>query len=283
MGEIIFLFLLGASFGSFLNVLIFRYEPGMAVFGKHLSGRSFCPRCKKKLSWYELLPIVSFIIQRGKCRGCRQSISFQYPIVEIVSGLIVITVLQVLGVTPDGLIFTIALLILLAASVIDIRHYVIPDALTLIILVLGVIRTAIITMGESSQILLSLPSTFLGTYGYVFSFTASPIIIHSVAALVAGSFFAAIILLSKGKAMGWGDAKLSFATGLLMGWPDIILVLMIAFIIGAVVGISMIFTRAKKMKDALPFGPFIAIGTVTVIYFGHDIISLYFKLLNLMV
>jgi len=282
MGEIIFLFLLGASFGSFLNVLIFRYEPGAAVFGRHLSGRSFCPRCKKKLSWYELLPIVSFIIQRGKCRGCRQSISFQYPIVEIVSGLIVITVLQVLGVTPDGLIFTIALLILLAASVIDIRHYVIPDALTLIILALGVIRTAIITIGESSNIFLP-SNTFLGTYGYVFSFIASPLITHSVAALVAGVFFAAIILLSKGKAMGWGDAKLAFATGLLMGWPDIILVLMIAFIIGAVVGISMIFARVKKMKDALPFGPFIAIGAATVIYFGHDIISLYFKLLNLMV
>ncbi len=281
-GLSLFLFLVGLALGSFLNVLICRYEPGMAVFSKRLGGRSFCPKCKNILSWYELVPVFSFIIQRGRCNHCEQKISLQYPIVEILSGLIVATLPYVLGVTPDALIFIIAFLVMLTASLIDIRHYVIPDALTIIILALGTIRTAIVVINTPVNAILS-PSTFLGSYGYIFSFTANPLIAHLTGALIAGAFFTAIILLSKGVAMGWGDAKLAFASGLLIGWPDIIMALMIAFIIGAIVGIIMMIAKTKKMKDALPFGPFIAIGVAVVVYFGYDIIALYFKLLNLMV
>jgi len=278
--QILFLFLFGAILGSFLNVLILRYELGGAVFGRHLKGRSHCPHCNKTLSWYELMPIISFIIQLGRCRGCGQKISLQYPIVEIMAGVIVATIPQILGFTPFALIWAIALLVLLVISFIDVRHYVIPDALTIIIALLGVVVTAIIMMGDVSRFTI-IPGTFLGDYALVFSFTDNPWLARLFAAFIGGAFFSSIILLSRGKAMGWGDAKFVAAIGLLMGWPDTLMAIIIAFVIGAIVGILMLVSKKKKFKDILPFGPFIALGVMMVVYFGHDIISLYFRFLYL--
>jgi len=278
--QTLFLFFLGTIFGSFLNVLILRYRPGEAVLGKHLGGRSACPKCGKILNWYELIPIVSFIVQAGRCRGCKGGISFQYPVVEILSGLIVATVPLMLGLTPFAFIWAAALLILLAISFIDARNYVIPDALTAAVAVLGIAATVMVSAGKVSGMDL-VPGTFLGSYAYVFSFTESPLIAHLAAALAGGIFFSVVIMLSRGKAMGWGDAKLAGAIGLLVGWPDAIMALMVAFIAGAVVGIAALIFKKKKLKDALPFGPFIAIGTAIVVYFGYDIISAYFRFLNL--
>jgi len=278
--QILFLFLFGVILGSFLNVLILRYELGGAVFGRQLKGRSRCPHCNKALSWYELMPIISFIIQFGKCRNCREKISLQYPVVEIISGVIVATIPQILGFTPLALIWAIALLVLLIISFIDARHYVIPDVLTIIIVLLGIAATAIIAIGDTPFPAL-IPGTFLGDYAFVFSFTDNPWLLRLAAAFVGGAFFSSIILLSRGKAMGWGDAKLIAAIGILIGWPDALLVMMIAFITGATVGIIMLVGKKKKIKDALPFGPFIAFGVMMVVYFGYDIISLYFRFLYL--
>ena len=278
--QILFLFLFGAVLGSFLNVLILRYELGGAVFGRHLKGRSHCPHCNKTLSWYELIPIISFIIQLGRCRECRQKISLQYPVVEIMAGVIVATIPQILGFTPFALIWVIALLVLLVMSFIDVRHYVIPDALTIIIALLGVAVAAILMIGDVSRFTI-IPGTFLGDYALVFSFTDNPWLARLFAAFIGGAFFSSIILLSRGKAMGWGAAKFVGAIGLLMGWPDTLMAIMIAFIVGAIVGILMLVSKKKKFKDILPFGPFIALGVIMVVYFGHDIISLYFRFLHL--
>ena len=278
--QILFLFLFGITLGSFLNVLILRYELGGAVFGRQLKGRSSCPHCHKTLSWYELIPIVSFIIQLGKCRNCGEKISFQYPLVEIMAGIIVATIPQILGITPLAFVWVAALLVLLVISFIDARHYVIPDVLTIIIALLGIAATAIIAIGDTPFLAL-IPGTFLGDYAFVFSFTNNPWLLRLSAAFVGGAFFSSIILLSRGKAMGWGDAKLIAAVGLLIGWPDILLVIMMAFIAGAIVGVTMLVGKKKRFKDALPFGPFIAFGVIMVVYFGYDIISLYFRFLHL--
>jgi len=275
-----FLFLFGVILGSFLNVLILRYELGGAVFGRQLKGRSRCSHCNKMLSWYELIPIVSFIIQLGKCRNCREKISLQYPVVEIIAGVIMVTIPQIFGFTPLALIWATALLILLVISFIDIRHYVIPDVLTIIIALLGIVATTIITT-NNVPIFTLIPGTFLGDYAFVFSFTNNPWFARFFAAFAGGVFFSSIILLSHGKAMGWGDAKLIAAVGILIGWPDALLVMMIAFMVGAIIGITMLIGKKKKFKDALPFGPFIAFGVMMVVYFGHDIISLYFRFLHL--
>jgi leader peptidase (prepilin peptidase)/N-methyltransferase len=223
---------------------------------------------------------VSFVVQVGRCRGCKGKIALQYPVVEILSGLIMATIPQVLGMTPFAFVWAAALLILLAASFIDARNYVIPDVLTVAIALLGIVSTAMVLAGRADGTAL-VPGTFLGSYAYVFSFTQNPVIAHIAAAAAGGIFFSMVILFSRGKAMGWGDAKLAAAVGLMIGWPDAIMALMIAFIIGAVAGIFALVSKKKKLKDALPFGPFIAIGTATVVYFGYDIISAYFKFLNL--
>jgi len=278
--QTLFLFLFGVTLGSFLNVIILRYKLGGAVFGRQLKGRSHCPHCHKTLSWYELIPIVSFIVQLGKCRNCGTKISLQYLIVEIIAGIIIATIPQILGFTPLALIWATALLVLLVISFIDIQHYVIPDMLTIIIAFLGIVATTIIATSNVPLFAL-IPGTFLGNYAFVFSFTNNLWLLRLLAAFIGGAFFSSIILLSRGKAMGWGDAKLIAAVGLLIGWPDVLLVIMMAFIAGAIVGVTMLMGKKKKFKDALPFGPFIAFGVIMVVYFGYDIISLYFRFLHL--
>jgi leader peptidase (prepilin peptidase)/N-methyltransferase len=280
--KILLLFLSGTILGSFLNVVIFRYKPGGTILGKHLGGRSKCPDCKRTLNWYELVPILSFALQLGKCRGCKKSISWRYPIVEILSGIIVATVILMSGISVQSLIWIIVLFLLLLISFIDIRHYIIPDGLNIAIALLGVIFTAMVAFGKiGGQSLV--PGTFIGSYAYIFSFTNNPWIAHLVASLTGGAFFSLIILLSRGKAMGWGDAKLALAVGLLIGWPDAILVIMISFILGALFGMVSIISNKKGLKDAIPFGPFIALATAIVFYFGQNILSLYFDFLNLAV
>lgn len=276
----IFLFIFGTIIGSFLNVVILRYEPGKAFLGKQLLGHSHCPRCGRALRWYELLPVFSYVIQLGKCRGCGKSISFQYPIIEIMSGFIMMSA-PFMGLSMWLTVLWIAaLFILLAASVIDFRHYVIPDGATITLAAIGVAMTVLEHLGLTGQIAV-VQGSFLGGYAYIFSFTQNVIIGHIAAAVALGSAFSLIILLSRGKSMGWGDAKLAAAVGLMLGWPDAILAIMIAFMIGAVAGISMMVLRMKKLKDALPFGPFIAVGVLMVVYFGYEIMVAYFRFLNL--
>lgn len=276
----LFLFFLGAAFGSFLNVVILRYRPHKAVVGRHLGGRSKCPECGKILHWYELIPIASFLIQLGRCRGCDKSISLQYPIVELLSGTVMATLPVSMGLTPYSFVLAAVLLLLIAISFIDIRNYLIPDVLTALVAALGGIFTWSAATGRIG-VMSPIPGTFLGGYAYVFSFTQNVWLGHFLAAAVLGVLFSAIILISKGKAMGWGDAKLAAAIGFLLGWPDAMLAAMIAFIVGAMTGLALLAARKKTLKDALPFGPFLAIGSAVVIYWGYDLMVLYFKFLNL--
>lgn len=277
----LYLFILGTIIGSFLNVLILRYRPGETLFGRQLLGRSKCPKCRKILSWYELVPVLSFVLQRGRCRNCGVKLSSQYPIVELASGLILATAPAVFGYySPYGYLWAVAFLLLLAITVIDIRHYVIPDSANIALGLTGLLNAWLLESGYAGAEDL-VPGSFLKSYALVFNLFESPFLAHLVAGLSIAGFFTLIILLSRGRAMGWGDVKFGFALGLLFGWPDAIMALMIAYIIGAAVGISLIAKHRKTMKDMLPFGPFMALGGVIVFYFGYDIIAFYFRVLNI--
>lgn len=276
----LYLFILGTIIGSFLNVLILRYRPGETLFGRQLLGRSKCPKCRKILSWYELVPVFSFILQRGKCRNCGAKLSVQYPVVELLSGLIFVTVPAVFGYTNYyGYLWVVAFLLLLVITVVDIRHYVIPDSANIALGLIGLLNAWLLEgkyIGAGDLV----PGSFLKSYALVFSIVSSPFVAHLIAGASIAGFFALIILLSRGRAMGWGDVKFGFVLGLLFGWPDAIMALMIAYIIGAIVGVSLIAKHRKTMKDMLPFGPFMALGAAIVFYFGYDIISFYFRILN---
>jgi len=284
----IILFVLGLAVGSFINVISLRYQSGRRLLDKKvIDGRSHCPICFKTLIWYELIPIFSFFLQRGKCRSCGHKISLQYPLVEILSGLIFVLVpIKILTITklPNYqlliiLIWLLVFVFLLLLSIIDLRHSIIPNQINLTLGILGLILLIIKSAGQWS--IVNGQQSFLGHYAVIFGLRENIWINYSVAALLGMAIFGVIILLSRGKAMGLGDFKLVAALGLIFGWPDILMVIFLAFIIGALVSIVFLIRKKKKMKDAIPFGPFLAIGAALTFFFGYQVIGGYFKLFGL--
>ena len=281
MARYIVLFFFGLAVGSFTNVVILRYLGGEKLLKnvKRLGGRSHCPHCRKQLSWYELVPVISFIIQGGKCRKCGKPISWQYPIVELISGLIFIFIpyqllnYQLLGIA----IWIVIFLLFLILAIIDFRNYIIPDEVTIALGFLGLILilTQVIN-GAFSPV----SSEFFKSYALLFGLRGNVLLNYLIAAVMGGGFFSAIILLSRGRAMGWGDAKLAFALGIIFGWPEILMVLSLSFITGAVFGIGLILRGRKTLKDRVPFGPFLVLGALLTFFFSYPIIHAYFSFFN---
>jgi len=266
----IFVFLFGSAIGSFLNVVICRLETGEGIVKK----RSYCPKCGQVLVWYELIPIISFFILRAKCRSCGKGISAQYPLVEIITGILFVLTFYLnyeLRITNYGYelfacsmihdsLFMIQLLshwfivsCLVVIFVYDLRHYIIPDV---------VLFPAIIVsfLWRVFEVLLA-PSGVEGGFGHFFPYLLS--------AIGASAFFLVMILITRGRGMGLGDAKLAFLMGLLLGWPDISMALFLAFFIGATVGVGLIFLGRKTMKSQIPFGPFLIGGTLVMLLWGQ--------------
>ena len=284
------LFIFGLAVGSFINVITLRYRPSQKILDKKIiGGRSRCPICLKTLTWYELIPIFSFFLQRGKCRGCGHKISLQYPLVEILSGLLFVFVplvliygLQLTAYDSSQLLvigcWLLVFVILLLLSIIDLRHSIIPNQLNLTLGILGLILIVINSYDGRFNFL---NGSFLGSYAAIFGLRESIWMNYLLAVLLGMAIFGVIILLSRGKAMGWGDFKLVAALGLVFGWPDISMVMFLAFVIGALTSIVFLIRKKKKMKDAIPFGPFLVIGATLTFFFGHQIIEGYFKLFGL--
>ncbi|MDO8569488.1 MAG: prepilin peptidase [bacterium] len=238
-GMVFFLFILGAVVGSFLNVVGLRWGTG-----RTLGGRSSCPSCSKKLYWYELIPFVSFVVQIGQCRGCQAKISWQYPLVELWTGLIFATI---------PYIFIPVFCIYVVITIYDFKHKIIPDEL---------VYTAIF--------LSSLIPLFFIQYSLL-DWLAGPILF---------TFFASIWFLSRGKAMGFGDAKLGLSVGLLLGASLGFSAIILAFWIGAFVSLLYIFlnktgflknARKLTMKSEVPFAPFIIVGAWMSLVFHLNI------------
>ena len=287
------LFLLGLAFGSFLNVITLRYNPERGFYNKkHFTGRSMCPHCHKILSWYELIPLASYLIQKGRCRTCQSRLTVQYPLVEFTSALIFLfvpTTLQNIFLMPvtnysvllilGSVIWIAALMFLLAAFIIDLRYYIIPNSVNLTVFVVALIWIFIgWRWGAFSSVY---GSSFLKQFAAIFPFFGSPLANHILGAVAGIIFFLGIYLLSKGRAMGMGDVKLIAALGLLFGWPDIIIIMLLSFIIGALVSIVLLIVKKKKMTDKVPFGPFIVIATAIVFFFGAGLMSSYFAIIGL--
>lgn len=262
----VILFLFGAAMGSFLNVIATRYDGERFLLSPALiGGRSRCEQCKKTLRWFELVPLASFAVQGGRCRRCGARLGAQYPVVELFSGIIFTAVPLAVGIGATAgasLVFFAAIWIaifaaLLVMTLIDIRLGIIPDEINIFLAAAGVL-------------LLLIPAP-LG---------ASTVLARLIAALGAGAFFAALIAITRGKGMGVGDLKLVIPLGLIFGWPEIVLVLIAAFVVGAVVGVLAIARGTKSMKGTLPFGPFLAVGAATAFFWGAPIINWYLSLLG---
>lgn len=276
---------MGLALGSFINVVALRYDPDRFIFSKPVvGGRSYCPHCGKTLRWFELLPVVSFVIQRRRCRTCASLLSYQYPLSEAVAGLIAVLVPMALPPLPLHPAATIALnalwvavfLLLLLMALIDIRLQMIPDEIVIALIAIGL---GIIILSAPGFGLAS--GTFLRDYALMFGLRGSIWLNHIAGLLFGGILFGAIIALTRGRGMGFGDLKLALALGFVFGWPDIILVAALSFIIGSIYGGVQIWRRREKMKSAVPFGPFLALGAAILFFFGNSILRGYFALFGI--
>ena len=250
--------------GSFLNSIIYRLQTGESVlippkrnqkFPKELA-RSYCPSCKKILSWPDLIPVLSFLFLKGRCRYCTNPISLQYPLVELATGsLFVLALNQQLTISNFLNFFYLLIVIsfLIIIFVYDLKHYIIPDKIIYPAIALALIYNV-----------------------YQFTINNQQLAINNFfAAILAGAFFLFIVLISRGKWMGWGDPKLAFFMGLLLGFPNILIALFFAFFIGAIIGVGLIVLRKKTLKSEIPFGPFLVAGTLLALFWGKEIIDWY--------
>jgi len=276
------LFGFGTFVGSFINVLGLRYSQKNG-FKLAAHGRSKCNNCKKTLKWYELVPILSFIVLGGKCKSCKVKISWQYPIVEFLTGLVFFLVPLQLGQGIPALIWVLAFMTFILISVIDLRLKIIPDKLTIFIAALGALLFAFYkTTGSFGLVGGEVNGSFLGSYAVSFWIGAPNMFLNYIVGISFGLIsFGLIYLLSKGRAMGFGDVKLAGALGVLVGWPDIALSLILAFITGGIYGSILILRKRKDMKDSIPFGPFIILGVTLVFFFGYYILNGYFAAFSL--
>ena len=287
----IWLFIFGLAIGSFVNVIAVRYNPAKFILNREvLGGRSACPKCGKKLNWVELFPLFSFIFLRGRCRSCRANISWQYPIVELISGLIFVLVPLALSsnvqlLTSNAPFIHIWLLVisfilvfetLLVVSLIDIRLRLIPDETNIFLILLSV---PIIIFQKTQFGLVS--GSFLGSYAALFGFRENIWVNHLFAFFFGAAFFGLLILITRGRGMGFGDLKMAAALGAVFGWADILLVVALSFIIGSLFSLPSLIFKKKGLKSLLPFGPFLAMASIVVFFFGHEIINFYFQLFPL--
>jgi len=238
----IFVFLFGLCIGSFLNVFILRYNTGQSI----ISGSSRCFSCGKRLKWYELIPVLSFLFQKGRCRRCKSKISWQYPIIEILTGIIFLLIfLFNYGQIPIFKIFYFWIIfsLLIIISIYDLRHQIIPDNLVYAFDILAFLN---LFWGYKLEI---------GNWNFLSGLLTGAIFFI---------FFGLMWLISNGQWMGLGDAKLSLGIGWLLGIKEGIVALLLSFWIGGLVGIFLLFFLKKRynLKSSVPFGPFLALGTI---------------------
>lgn len=250
----LFIFILGSAVGSFLNCVIYRLEKEESF----LRGRSFCPHCRHQLGWQDLIPLLSFLFLRGRCRYCGQKISLQYPLVELATAASFLLVF-ILNIQHPAFCILISCF-LIVIFVYDLKHYIIPDK---------VIYPAILL----SFIWYAASAIFLDFY------TGQEIMNIIYSAFGAAIFFLLIVLVSKGRWMGLGDVKLAFLMGLFLGSPGILTALFLAFFLGAIIGIGLLISGKKQLSSEIPFGPFLVTGTFIALFWGQKIIDWYLNIL----
>lgn len=259
----IFVFIFGVIIGSFLNVVVLRYKTGRTV-----GGRSFCFSCGKTLRARELIPILSFLFQRGKCRSCLTPLSWQYPLVELVTGIVFVLVyfktLQVLPfVSPLEIPFYwFVFSVLIVISVYDIRHKIVPDLLAFIF---AFVSLCSVLQSHSVAYFLTIEG-FLNLFAGVILFIP----------------FFVLWVVSRGEWMGLGDGKLALGIGTLLGLSKGVSAVVLGFWIAAGVSIVlMIYQRLTtqsnsrlRMKSEMPFAPFLVLGTIIAYYYAPDLFML---------
>ena len=252
--DFIFVTIIGALWGSFANVCILRLPEGKGV----VSGRSYCPNCKKLITWKDNIPIISFLLLKGKCRQCKKPISIQYTLVEFLSLISFLSIYYLYGISLTTLLLIILAIIFIIIFFIDLKHFIIPNSLTFPLMVLGFIKSFIPNLDEIFPNYID--SLIGGLFGYG--------IIWSII------FFYKQVRKKDG--MGLGDAKLFAVIGFWFGWISIPFVIFLSSIIALLSVIPDLIKNSKKMTTQIPFGPYIIIGTLVYLFFENNFRSIIF-------
>ena len=251
--DLLLVSVLGALWGSFANVCIYR----LPLRGGVVKGRSFCPKCKKKIFWYENIPILSYLILGGKCSKCKKIISFQYLLVESISIFSFLIIYYFFGVSLTTILLIILFLSFIVIFFIDLKHYIIPDILTFPMMVLGFLKS--------------------------FDPNLNPLFPNYINSLLGGIIGYGIIWLlilfykkiRNKEGMGLGDAKILAVVGFWFGWVSIPFVIFLSSTIGLIVVIPDLLKKKKKLTSQIPFGPYIIIATIIFIVFKDTFLSLF--------
>ena len=244
---LVFAFLFGLIFGSFLNVCIYRIPREKSVAWPP----SACPHCNAPIAWYDNIPLLSFLILRGKCRKCKGPISWQYPLVELITALLITLVIWRFGLSVWGVAVAVAVCALICLSVIDLEFMIIPDRFSLGLIVWGILfawanpnfsgvwwqKELYAVWGAAVGLLGVLAIALIGTW------------------------------LFKKEAMGGGDVKLMSGVGALLGWQGVITTIVLGSFLGLAYAIFLMFLKGKKRDDAIPFGPFLSLGALINLFY----------------
>ena len=244
----IIIFIFGITIGSFLNVCIYRIPLGESI----VTAPSHCMTCGRKLKWYDMVPVFSWLVLGGKCRNCKSKISVQYPIIEGVNGILYVMICAVNGLEWSSVIYCFMASALLVLSIIDWRTYEIPFGINVFLFVLGIAMT-ILDRGNLVE--------------------------HLIGMICVSGLLGILYLLTGGRAIGGGDIKLMFACGLILGWKLILLAFFLGCIIGSVVHI--IRMSVKKAGRMLAMGPYLSAGILLAALLGNAWINWYLSLLGL--
>ncbi len=247
-----FAFLFGLCIGSFLNVCIFRIPESRSI----VRPPSSCPGCATPIKFYDNIPVLSYVLLGGKCRRCKMPISIRYPLVELLTGLFVLALYFKFGLTVETPIYFVFVATLLVITFIDIDHKIIPDLISLP----GIPIFFIVS--------LAVPSTT---------------VLDSVLGILAGGgiLFAIAQLWSRLRnieAMGMGDVKLLAMIGALIGWQGVLFTIFVSSAAGSLVGLPLMLSKGEDLKMEVPFGPFLALGAVSYLFFGPEAIDWYFSI-----
>ncbi len=251
-----FIILFGLIFGSFANVCVYRLPLHLDITIE----KSFCPKCKKKIAWYDNIPLLSSLILSFKCRTCKKKISKQYFIVELFTGLAFMFFYKTLGLGFDFILVCIIFLILLIIFFIDLKHYIIPDSLNFSLILIGILKN--FTTQDLLKFNYNLPDSLLGgALGYLIIWLI--IFIYKK--------------IRNKEAMGLGDAKLLSAFGFLLGFQALLPIVFIASLTGLIYVLPSLIINKKNLQNIIPFGPFIIISGI-IYYFCAESIFLLLKI-----
>lgn len=261
--QLVVIFVFGICLGSFLNVCIYRMPRNLSI----VTPRSQCPKCHHLIEWYFNIPLLSYILLRGRCHECQIKISPRYFIVELITGFLFTAVYHhsLTTVTPTlfFIFFSIFILGLIVATFIDLEFFLIPDTVSLGGIPVGILASAFIPemMGEATALKGATQSLFAGLFG---------------ACLLLVIAFLGKLLFKK-EAMGMGDIKLMAMFGTFLGIKKVCLTLFFSSIVGSVIGIILIMQGSAGLKSKIPFGPYLAIGALIALFFGDAIWDWYFS------